>query len=206
MGCVVDESERVLLSTEANFRNGALLWTSSPPLRIAFFLPSTSHRANPFRTTSLAGTLMAAVRTMMSAVREEAAIVTQEIAATARAEAAQSIRAAEGEVLNPLAIRRAVQTTVQEGAAGEPSILAQHLSITRSLETANPASSLSSTLNISTHSESLITRTVEQDLGMSIKDALVNASQTGAEEDMDQVAEIAKQLVAKSGEAGSHGM
>ena len=52
----------------------------------------------------------------MSAVREETAVITHEVAAVAKTEAIQSVKAAEGEVLNPLAVRQAVKATVQESA------------------------------------------------------------------------------------------
>lgn len=40
----------------------------------------------------------------------------------------------------------------------------------------------------------MIAQTLEQDLGVSVRDVLSNAGQTGVEEQMDQVVEVAKAL------------
>ena len=101
------QMEQTTLSarTEANFQAGGR--HTSPPTLIPFnFILLNLALPNP----------MAAVRTMMSAVREETAIITHEVAAVAKTEAIQSVKAAEGEVLNPLAVRQAVKATVQESA------------------------------------------------------------------------------------------
>ena len=86
----------------------------------------------------------------------------------------------------------------------EPTILSEHLSITKSLEVADAplSNSLAPTAKITTtQTESIIARHVENDLGMSIKDVMFNASQTGVEESMDQVMDTVQKLGAKSGAA-----
>ena len=86
----------------------------------------------------------------------------------------------------------------------EPTILSEHLSITKSLKVADAplSNSLTPTANITTtQTESIIARHVENDLGMSIKDVMFNASQTGVEESMDQVMDTVQKLGAKSGAA-----
>jgi hypothetical protein len=46
----------------------------------------------------------------------------------------------------------------------------------------------------STSSGTIVARTLERDLGVSLREAITNAGQTGAEEQMDQVVEMAKAI------------
>lgn len=99
--------------------------------------------------------------------------------------------------------------------SGESSILGQHLSLTRSAfhgpppigQAGNPASLLETlsttvetslsngTASTSSTTTSIIAQTLEQDAGVSIKEAISNAGQTGVEEVVEQMADTAKAML-----------
>ncbi|RSH83050.1 hypothetical protein EHS25_005760 [Saitozyma podzolica] len=155
---------------------------------------------------------MAAVRAMMSVVKEEAAVITTEVAASARVGVAEAVAGpsrAAAEVVNPLAVRQTVEASVKE-AAQAPSILAEHLSLAPK-PTSVPTSISSTTLTTTTleasirppalpESRSLISQTLEQEMGMSVREAISNAGQTGVEEQLDKAAEVAQTI--KEGHVG----
>ncbi|GFZ50438.1 LOW QUALITY PROTEIN: hypothetical protein JCM24511_08195 [Saitozyma sp. JCM 24511] len=87
------------------------------------------------------------------------------------------------------------------GGRSTPSILAEHLSLAPK-PTSVPTSVSSTTLTTTTleasirppalpESRSLITQTLEQEMGMSVREAISNAGQTGVEEQLDKAAEVA---------------
>ncbi|WVR06689.1 hypothetical protein IAU60_003721 [Kwoniella sp. DSM 27419] len=168
---------------------------------------------------------MAAVRTMMAVAREEAAIVTSELAVAARtavvegaATAAGAERNAVMEAMNPMAVRQAAEASVKT-AAEDCSLLTHHLAhapITGSSSTATALprstaltldalsgvgpSTVSTSMTGSTRT--MVTQTLEEDLGTTLKEVMSNAMQTGVEEQMDTVAEVAKALVGESAAGG----
>ncbi|ORY31791.1 hypothetical protein BCR39DRAFT_587311 [Naematelia encephala] len=148
---------------------------------------------------------MAAVRTMMAAAREEAAILSAEAVSTARAGVLENVgmaaRMAEKEV-GTIGVRQVAEVAVKD-VSGESSLLSSRLTQLTSEATAslplpnpNPNSILSESQTIMTSNiastRSTIAKTLEKDLGVSIRDALSNSAQTGVEEQMDQVADIAR--------------
>ncbi|WRT66762.1 uncharacterized protein IL334_003725 [Kwoniella shivajii] len=153
---------------------------------------------------------MAAVRTMFSAAREEAALITSELAVAARTGATEGVAVMERNVImemNPVAVRQAAEATVKESLGAEPSLFSQHLShVPQSTSISTTTTTLntlpgSSTSTISS-TRTLVTQTLEANSGLTLKEVMSNAMQTGVEEQMDEVAEIAKGLVEGRG-AGS---
>ncbi|WWC88240.1 uncharacterized protein L201_003146 [Kwoniella dendrophila CBS 6074] len=152
---------------------------------------------------------MAAVRTMMSAVREEAAVITSELAVAARTGGPEGVAVVERNVImemNPVAIRQAAEASVKEAIGGESSLLSQHLShvpqpTTSVTQTLNTISGPPSTSSISS-TRTLVTQTLEADAGVTLREVMSNALQTGVEEQMDEVAEVAKHLVEGKGPIG----
>ncbi|WWD05134.1 hypothetical protein V865_003206 [Kwoniella europaea PYCC6329] len=151
---------------------------------------------------------MAAVRTMMSAVREEAAVLTSEMAVAARSGGLEVVERNIIMEMNPVAVRQAAEASIKEVIAGEPSLLSQHLShIPTQSTTTTTTSTISTTLNsisgaTSSSTRTLVTQTLEADAGVTLKEVMSNALQTGVEEQMDEVAEIAKTLVEGKGPMG----
>nr|XP_018261935.1 uncharacterized protein I303_04950 [Kwoniella dejecticola CBS 10117]OBR84093.1 hypothetical protein I303_04950 [Kwoniella dejecticola CBS 10117] len=150
----------------------------------------------------------------MSAVREEAAIITSELAVAARTGGIEGVAAVERNVvmeMNPVAVRQAAEASVKEAIGGESSLLSQHLthvpqptSITSSMSTSLSANALpgpGANSTIST-TRTLVTQTLEADAGVTLKEVMSNAMQTGVEEQMDEVAEVAKHLVEGKGQVG----
>ncbi|WVW85133.1 hypothetical protein I302_107170 [Kwoniella bestiolae CBS 10118] len=152
---------------------------------------------------------MAAVRTMMSAVREEAAVLTSEMAVAARTGGLEVVERNVIMEMNPVAVRQAAEASVKEVIGGEPSLLSQHLSHLPT-QTTSTTATISTTLNslpgpsTSTISSTrtLVTQTLEADAGVTLKEVMSNALQTGVEEQMDEVTEIAKTLVEGRGTVG----
>nr|XP_031857418.1 uncharacterized protein CI109_007197 [Kwoniella shandongensis]KAA5524490.1 hypothetical protein CI109_007197 [Kwoniella shandongensis] len=150
---------------------------------------------------------------MMSAAREEAAILSTELAASARTAAIESGGAAAIErqavmdVMNPVAVRQAAESSVRE-VAGETSLLAEHLSHIRAPTTTIQTTTTTTTSTITTttgttltsSSKTIVTKALEEDLGVTLKEVMSNATQTGLEEQMDQVVDMAKTLA--QGNAG----
>ncbi|WWC71184.1 uncharacterized protein I206_105137 [Kwoniella pini CBS 10737] len=155
---------------------------------------------------------MAAVRTMMSAVREEAAIITSELAVAARTGGIEGVAAVERNIvmeMNPVAVRQAAEASVKEAIGGEPSLLSQHLthvtqptSITSSVSTSLHSLSGPGASSTISSTRTLVTQTLEADAGVTLKEVMSNAMQTGVEEQMDEVAEVAKHLVEGKGPIG----
>ncbi|WVQ96571.1 hypothetical protein IAU59_003676 [Kwoniella sp. CBS 9459] len=158
---------------------------------------------------------MAAVRTMMAAAREEAAIITSEVTMAARTAVIEGGVGAERnavmECMNPVAVRQAAEASVK-GAAEECSLLTHHLAHAppptslQSTTTTTFTSTLTNTASSSSAStmsstRTIVSRTLEEDLGTTLKEVMSNAMQTGVEEQMDEVADLAKNLV----EAGGKG-
>lgn len=158
----------------------------------------------------------AAVRPMLAAVKEEAAIITTEVAVAARTGAVEATRAVEHEI-NPVAIRQAVQASVKESvAAGErcttntrdeltedTSLLSSHLAHAPA-PSALPVPSVPAmpTLpNPAMFESSIIAQTLKEESGVSFREALSNATQTGVEEQMDEMVDLAKALLGKPGQA-----
>ncbi|WVF69062.1 hypothetical protein IAT40_003836 [Kwoniella sp. CBS 6097] len=157
---------------------------------------------------------MAAVRTMMAAAREEAAIITSEVTMAARTAVIEGGVGAERnavmECMNPVAVRQAAEASVK-GAAEECSLLTHHLahappptslqSTTTTTLTSITNTASSSTASTMSSTRTIVSRTLEEDLGTTLKEVMSNAMQTGVEEQMDEVADLAKNLV----EAGGKG-
>ncbi|KAK8864128.1 hypothetical protein IAR55_001374 [Kwoniella newhampshirensis] len=154
---------------------------------------------------------MAGIRTMMSAAREEAAIISTELATAARTAAVEGGVAAERQavmdVMNPVAVRQAAENSVKE-AVGETSLLAEHLSHIRpptttlqTTTTTATTTSLTATAGstITSSTRTIVTQALEEDLGVTLKEVMSNATQTGLEEQMDQIVDVAKTLAAGNG-------
>ena len=90
----------------------------------------------------------------------------------------------------------------------EPSLLTQHLShvattaseATTTMLSAVPREAQLSSTRITSDTQTFVSRTLERDLGVSVRDVLGNATQTGVEEQADDLAEVVKALVDQSGE------
>ena len=79
----------------------------------------------------------------------------------------------------------------------ESSILSHHLSHLQPTSSL-PSLTLDNTVFHSSHFTNTA-RTLERDLGVTIREAISNAGQTGAEEQLDQVADVAKAMTSGHG-------
>lgn len=85
------------------------------------------------------------------------------------------------------------------------SILSHHLTLSPHPPSLNTTSLLHSHPNLAasgSSTQSVITSAIEQDMGQTLKEVLSNAGQTGVEEQMDQVVEVAKVLAKGAVESG----
>lgn len=148
--------------------------------------------------------LMAAIPRMLSVAREEVTVLTTELAIAARTTATEGLAAearTASEAMNPVAVRQAVEIGVKK--SNEGSLLSHHLSHTIAVKPTNlPSLSLNPTSIPSTmlSATSATTRTIvgqvlEEDLGVTLKQAMSNAAETGLEEQVDQFTDATKALV-----------
>ncbi|KAK4687867.1 hypothetical protein P7C73_g2245, partial [Tremellales sp. Uapishka_1] len=143
----------------------------------------------------------------MATARKEAAVITSEIAITARASAVAELgaagRTAGMEMINPVGVRHAVEMSVKE-SLGESSLL--HLpppsapttlsTSTSTLATSSIATSTAPSLTSTSASSTrtLVSQTIQQDLGVTLREAISNAGQTGLEEQTEQLVDMAKAM------------
>ncbi|OCF35072.1 hypothetical protein I316_03112 [Kwoniella heveanensis BCC8398] len=152
---------------------------------------------------------------MMAAAREEAAIITSEVTMAARTAVIQGGVGAERnavmECMNPVAVRQAAEASVKS-AAEDCSLLTHHLAhappptslqstTTTTLTSLTNTASSSTASTMSSSTRTIVSRTLEDDLGTTLKEVMSNAMQTGVEEQMDEVADLAKNLVQAGGKA-----
>ncbi|WVO13341.1 hypothetical protein L204_100956 [Cryptococcus depauperatus] len=136
---------------------------------------------------------MATIPRMISAVREEAVAVTVELASTAQVAAVEGVtvtRTAIGDAVNPLAVRQAVEANVKESLEGSSRF--PHLSETFPAPVNVSNTSLQHTSSFTPGSISsaplhtVVTQVLKQDANMTLKEAMSNAAETGAQEQVDK--------------------
>ncbi|CAD6575119.1 MAG: hypothetical protein TREMPRED_001310 [Tremellales sp. Tagirdzhanova-0007] len=166
---------------------------------------------------------------MLSVAREEVAVISTELVASTRTSVAEGVtvaaRTAETEAMNPIGIRQMVETSIKQHVGGtfmspdvmplssfslfliltlgsESTILSHHLSHLQPTPSLPPSLTLDNTVLHSNNHFTNTARTLERDLGVNIREAISNAGQTGAEEQMDQVADVAKAMTSGHGKGG----
>ncbi|EKD01818.1 hypothetical protein A1Q2_03881 [Trichosporon asahii var. asahii CBS 8904] len=160
-----------------------------------------------------------AARVMMSAVREEAAMVSTEALAAARStvttEAGAVTRQAAEAAFNPLAAKEAAEANARNvvhtteksllEAMGRGSPVPGHVGtpkMTSSTSTVGNTilgevgAEASATLRETTVSESTIVgKVLEQDMGVSVKEAMTNAGETGVQAVTEQAVQVAEAVL-----------
>jgi hypothetical protein len=164
---------------------------------------------------------MAAAGRMLSVIREELPTVVSELASTAKVSTEQVGRLGEMEVasttttattMNPIAVRQMASVSVKEGGTFLPHLryeneLISESSILSSLRQGrNQSTSLLNHLptpQLPSINTSMVTQTLEMDVGVSVREAISNATQTGAGEVLEQVqlGDLAKVV---AGGGGAH--
>ncbi|RSH80373.1 uncharacterized protein EHS24_008949 [Apiotrichum porosum] len=152
-----------------------------------------------------------ALREMMTVAREEASIMASEgaavVRATATSEAAVAVRSAGHEALNPVAIREEAAAVAKQAIGTNESSLLSMLgranpgevkaissstsTVTNTVlsEAGAEASSVSTTSMTVTTETSVVGRVLERDMGVTVKEAMTNAGETGVQETTEQTLE-----------------
>ncbi|WVQ92729.1 hypothetical protein IAS59_006545 [Cryptococcus gattii] len=147
---------------------------------------------------------MTAIPRMLSIAREEATVLTTELATAARTTVTEGLDAearTASEAMNSVAVRGAAEMSAKESSEG--SLLSHHLSHTTTFEsTALPSLSINSTAipsimpsATSNTIRTIVGQAVEKDLGMTLKEAMSNAAETGLEDQVDHFTDATKTLI-----------
>ena len=149
---------------------------------------------------------MAAAGRMLSVIREELPTVVNELASTAKLSTEQVGRLGEMEIastattagagLNPLAVRQMASASIKEGGKSFCHICGKELIVESSILSSlrqGPNRTTSLLEHLPTPSQlpsintSMVSQTLEMDVGVSVREAISNATQTGAGEVLEQV-------------------
>ncbi|ODN93582.1 hypothetical protein L198_05451 [Cryptococcus wingfieldii CBS 7118] len=134
-------------------------------------------------------------------IRRVSKVIEANTARTAAVEGFATERASVVEAMNPVAVRQAAEATVKE--TGEHSSLCSHHVSQSSFATTSIKSNIVDTLShehiFPASSRSLIQQVLEQDLGLTLMEELVNAAQTGMEAQVDKMGDTVN-LLAQGGD------